>query len=94
MTREQIRNDILGIQSNCILAELPTSVGKSRVALDFMKERDVKGRILIVIPRNVLIDNWKPKTKTESLFTPSIPLQQQLNSCLSLLKTYKKQRRL
>ena len=59
MTREQIRNDILGIQSNCILAELPTSVGKSRVALDFMKERDVKGRILIVIPRNVLIDNWK-----------------------------------
>lgn len=59
MTRDEIRNDILGIKSNCILAELPTSVGKSRVALDFMNEKKVTGKILIVIPRLVLIDNWK-----------------------------------
>lgn len=59
MTREEIRKNILGLKSNCILAELPTSVGKSRVALDFMNEKQIKGKILIVIPRLVLIDNWK-----------------------------------
>lgn len=59
MTREEIRNDILSLKSNCILAELPTSVGKSRVALDFMHDKEIKGKILIVIPRLVLINNWK-----------------------------------
>lgn len=59
MTRDQIRQDILDIKGNCILAELPTSVGKSRVALDFMNEKQIKGDILIVIPRLILIDNWK-----------------------------------
>lgn len=59
MTREEIRNDILHLTSNCILAELPTSVGKTKIALDFMNERAVKGNILIVIPRLVLIQNWK-----------------------------------
>lgn len=59
MTREQIRNDILNLKSKYILAELPTSVGKTRVALDFMHEKEVEGNILIVIPRLVLIDNWK-----------------------------------
>lgn len=59
MTRDEIRKDILGLKSNCILAELPTSVGKSRIALDFMNEKQIEGKILIVIPRLVLIDNWK-----------------------------------
>jgi superfamily II DNA or RNA helicase len=59
MTREQIRNDILNLKSKYILAELPTSVGKTRVALDFMHEKEVEGNILIVIPRLILIDNWK-----------------------------------
>lgn len=59
MTREEIRENILKLKSNCILAELPTSVGKSRVALDFINEKQITGKILIVIPRNVLIDNWK-----------------------------------
>jgi superfamily II DNA or RNA helicase len=59
MTREQIRNDILNLKSKYILAELPTSVGKTRVALDFMHEKEVEGHILIVIPRLILIDNWK-----------------------------------
>ena len=59
MTREQIRNDILNLKSKYILAELPTSVGKTRVALDFMHEKEVEGDILIVIPRLILIDNWK-----------------------------------
>lgn len=59
MTKTDIRNDILGLESNCILAELPTGSGKSKIALDYMNEKQVKGDILIVIPRLVLIDNWK-----------------------------------
>ena len=59
MTREQIRNDILNLKSKYILAELPTSVGKTRVALEFMNDKKATGNILIVIPRLVLIDNWK-----------------------------------
>lgn len=59
MAREQVRNDILNLKSKYILAELPTSVGKTRVALDFMHEKEVEGDILIVIPRLILIDNWK-----------------------------------
>lgn len=59
MTREEIREDILNLKSNYILAELPTSLGKSKIALDFMNEKAIEGRILIVIPRLVLINNWK-----------------------------------
>lgn len=59
MTREEIREDILNLNSNCILAELPTSVGKSKVALDFMNEKKITTDILVVIPRLVLIENWK-----------------------------------
>ena len=59
MTREQIRNDILNLKSKYILAELPTSVGKTRVALEFMNDKKATGNILIVIPRLILIDNWK-----------------------------------
>jgi superfamily II DNA or RNA helicase len=59
MTREQIRNDILNLKSKYILAELPTSVGKTRVALEFMNDKKATENILIVIPRLILIDNWK-----------------------------------
>ena len=67
MTREQARDEIL--QMNCpnILCELPTSFGKTKVALDLMKRRlpyinlyKVDPiHILIVVPRLVLIKNWK-----------------------------------
>lgn len=63
MTREEIRDDILGLESKCILVELPTSVGKSKIALDFMNERKITGEILIAIPRLVLINNWKEEFK-------------------------------
>lgn len=59
MTKEEIRTNILGLNSNCILAELPTGVGKTKLALDFIHEKQIKNKILIVIPRLVLIDNWK-----------------------------------
>lgn len=62
MTREEARDEILSIESPNILCELPTSFGKTKVALDLMSKRlpIKKGiRILIVVPRVVLKDNWK-----------------------------------
>ena len=62
MTREEARDEILAIESPNILCELPTSFGKTKVALDLMSKRlpIKKGiRILIVVPRVVLKDNWK-----------------------------------
>lgn len=61
-TREQVREDIINTESPNILCELPTSFGKSKIALDLLERRiclDEHPRILIVIPRLVLIDNWK-----------------------------------
>ena len=59
MTRDEIRDDILKLNAKSILAELPTSAGKSRVAIEFINERGLKGNILIVVPRLILFDNWK-----------------------------------
>lgn len=60
MTREQAGDEILKLHSSHILCELPTSFGKTKVALDWMdKHFPNNARILIVIPRLVLIDNWK-----------------------------------
>lgn len=62
MTREEARDEILSIESPNILCELPTSFGKTKVALDLMRKRlsvDKGARILIVVPRLVLMDNWR-----------------------------------
>ena len=66
MTREETRGNILQIENPNILCELPTSFGKTRVAIDLMKQRlPLKElqtndyHILVVIPRLVLIDTWK-----------------------------------
>lgn len=59
MTRDEIRDDILKLNAKSILAELPTSAGKSRVAIEFINEKGLKGNILIVVPRLILFDNWK-----------------------------------
>ena len=58
MTREEVRTEVLKIKNKNILCELPTSFGKTKIALDWIKKR-TKGSILIVIPRLVLIDTWK-----------------------------------
>lgn len=63
MTREEIRQDILGLNNKFILAELPTSVGKSRIAIEFIAEKKLTGNILIVVPRLVLYNNWKEEFK-------------------------------
>lgn len=69
MTREEARGEILLIESPNILCELPTSFGKTKVALDLMQMRfptikyTTDTKILVVIPRLVLIDNWKDEFK-------------------------------
>lgn len=70
ITREQVRDEILQIDSHYILAELPTGFGKSKVAIEFLVKHTsdmLNGltipKILIVIPRLVLIDNWKEEFK-------------------------------
>ena len=60
MNREEVRDEILKMGNPNILCELPTSFGKSRIAIELMGNRvNTDSKILIVIPRNVLIENWK-----------------------------------
>lgn len=58
MDREQAQEEIMNIRSNSILCELPTSFGKSKIGID-LALRDNPMNILIVVPRLVLIENWK-----------------------------------
>lgn len=48
-----------------LLLELPTSFGKSRIAIELLENRKITPnmKILIVIPRLVLINNWKDEFK-------------------------------
>lgn len=59
VTRESIFEDIKQLKSDNILCQLPTGVGKTKMALDYLNFKQIKGNILIVVPRLVLIDNWK-----------------------------------
>lgn len=58
MDRKQAQEEIMNIKSSSILCELPTSFGKSKIGID-LALRDNPNGILIVIPRLVLINNWK-----------------------------------
>ena len=58
MDREQVRQDILNLNSNSVLLTLPTSFGKSKIGIDLALKRNPKN-ILIIVPRLVLIENWK-----------------------------------
>ena len=62
MTREDISKDVLEINNNNILLELATSVGKSKIALDWLRNKKLS-KILIVVPRIVLIENWIDEIK-------------------------------
>ena len=63
-TREDYSKEILAITSSNILLQLPTGFGKSKMALDIMHLRCKAGdRILVVVPKNVLKDNWKEEFK-------------------------------
>ena len=59
MTREEILQEVLQIHNKNKLLMLGTGVGKSRIALELLNQINPTGKILIVIPRLVLIQNWK-----------------------------------
>ena len=63
MTREETRERILKLDSPTILCELPTSFGKTKMALDLLHATcpspTASTKILIVVPRLVLIKNWE-----------------------------------
>ena len=62
--REEVSRVILGLPNANILAELPTGFGKSKIAIDLInKYCNKSSRILIVVPRLVLIENWKQEMK-------------------------------
>ena len=58
MTKMETMKEILQINNSNILLQLPTSFGKTRFSLEILKKRNPKN-ILIVVPRLVLINNWK-----------------------------------
>lgn len=64
MTREELIREVKSSKSKNILLELPTSYGKTRIALELTNLKKKKNsKVLIVIPRNVLISNWKSEIK-------------------------------
>lgn len=64
MNREITEAEVLDIEASNILLELPTGYGKSKIAIDYLKKHGKKSDlILIVVPRLVLIQNWKDEIK-------------------------------
>lgn len=61
MSRERILEEVLSTDSNLIL-ELGTGMGKTKLAIEKLKQLQPNS-ILIVVPRLVLISNWKDELK-------------------------------
>lgn len=62
MNREDTREEILRLTNKQLLLELPTGYGKSLIGMDLCL-KDNPHSILIVVPRIVLIQNWKEEFK-------------------------------
>lgn len=73
MTRDNIKEEVLKIENNNVLLELATGTGKTKLAIDLMKKYNPKS-LLIIVPRLVLIDNWKEELNKfkASRFIPRI----------------------
>ena len=84
-TKKTLINQIISTATNNILCCLPTNYGKSKIALDIIKSKCTSdANILIVIPRNVLVDNWKEQINEwkgigNYSFTTYMSLQKHLN---------------
>lgn len=65
MTREDIKNEIISLKGSNWLLELATGTGKSKLALDKLKNLYTKNNktLLIVVPRNVHKKNWEDEIK-------------------------------
>lgn len=65
MNRDNILKEILNIKAVNVLLELPTGLGKSKMAIEKIKSlRSRMGQhLLIVVPRNVHKQNWADELK-------------------------------
>lgn len=69
MTREEYTQDILELSDShkALMLHLPTGFGKSRIAIEIAKkhfgEAIMGCNMLIVVPKLVLIENWKEELK-------------------------------
>lgn len=65
VSRNKVMKDVLNMSNKHLLLELPTSFGKSRIAINIITHRNITPdkKILIVVPRLVLIENWKDEFK-------------------------------
>lgn len=64
MTREDIQKEILALKGNSFLLELPTGLGKTKLALDKVKSfGNIYNKLLIVVPRNILKISWENELK-------------------------------
>lgn len=62
--RNSITRQVLSTKRHHIVIEAATGVGKTKLALEKVKQLySPEAKILIVIPRNVLIQNWKDEFK-------------------------------
>ena len=58
--RDTVTNEILNSNTNNMLFEMATGSGKTKIALQVLDKRIKKGdKVLIVVPRLVLIEEWK-----------------------------------
>ena len=58
--RDEVQNKVLNTTKNNIVLEVATGFGKSYMAIRKIAQLHTStSKILIVVPRNVLIDNWK-----------------------------------
>lgn len=64
MTRDDLRDKVLADTSDHLVLSMGTGIGKTRFSLDKINQWFKKDdRILIVVPRLVLIDNWIEEIK-------------------------------
>lgn len=63
ITRGQVTKDILYLSNNNILAELPISMGKAKIALEWLKKYHKENTpILITVPTFLIIQLWASST--------------------------------
>ena len=92
MNREEASKEIQAIKSKNILLELVTSFGKTKQALDIMVKRNPKN-ILILVPRLVLIQNWKDEFVKWKMYEPNITNAGEKEICQAVIdgKPYEQQ---
>ena len=74
MNRNDVLKEILDLEGANTLLELPTGMGKSKMALEKIKQLSFvmsKATLLIVVPRNVHKENWDAEFKK---WWPKCPL--------------------